>query len=1252
MTTQYSKITPEEYNSIRALVVGRLGTSVTGTLFAVMGYGHPVVSSPVSQHEKVTELQLDKLREDIVTAYTHQNGAAPTITNVTIGDKTLASVFTQYTSLAIGILQNESGTGSPVTYTTTVAANQLAPPVTYTQTETYASYLGTPGTGGGWKNYAFYELEITFASANDARYFFNTGSAFNFAASRTGGTTSPAIGLDQNASWTTLLQTVTSENPTFDKTKFYALTDSYAVFYNKNSTGTYAANRYTLSAKCNNVALNYQGGATVVTIKIEFVDAFNDGNTTNYDGVDGTFTSTVTRKMPKGPGAGGAVYVAPPSAVVPTPTNGLTENGTPIYITAAYEIICLPTEVTESSSFVALSFTATNYNVPNTVTWTITATTTTGLSDFVETGWTPGTNLEGFKTLTRTTTTTGTYAISLTSTSITTNPDRRTEGTETFTISARGSADGSGGGFTVNTPVPLTVTDSSKTDTPGITITGGSTITTIPTGASSTGTWTINSQALTGGADLIIYGFYLDISTALGIDSYAILPPNNANFPNLLITQAAGQYRLPTPYTLTNGSSFNLGVTVTSNSGPFPSSTTAKLKIISNAGSVDGSGATTGPSYTTTSKDILISILTPTLVLSWSADPSSVSYKYQQNSTGSGSTTVRLANNGTGRAEVSGYSVSSPGGTVTPGTFPVPFLLPGDSWPVTVTYSSNFAYNGNSTVSITASNSLIGTSNITRNVAVTATAALPSLSLSLSTTSIATEVGKASSAVTITFNNTGDAPATISLVQAQGNQFITAADSTGPSITSVPAGGSASTTYTFTRSRIGSSLVTISVTSNDPTGIKTAIIAVSGITRIPTFRLLNDGVVTGSGWTDGSNPFSIVATSAGTLKKDTRVRVEIANMEPNANYMFELWWTQSQDQYGGGGIGCHANQPTITSPVGRPLSGLSDATGFATPWSGTTSSPGDGFGSFETRFWRAGRNRFYGQIPVGKYDDGTQAWYTNSTSSTSAAGSGRWAFSASSPESACSAIQVWVGFTVVPNITWNLDTPYKVQGNNAQIDIKGAASGCTIAVAATVFTVDTGSTTGVYSITDTLFTSDGNGMINVVFPANRAIGTYAGLRPISPDGWGGGIFYLGSLTTYDIWSPPLYQVIEIDPGLGVGSQAVSLHPNVNGPIGTFNIFRRFSTGGNGTYAARVLCLADDQVTVYCQGIMIVASEGWTYAAVREVNIVVTDSYTHWRFDFVNITGLSYFAVACYVGAGYANLYFATESGVCLTASPW
>ena len=1229
-----TKITPTVYNNARAQIAGVLGVTTTGQIGATQGYGQVLASSAVSQHEKITEVQLDNLRLDIVKTRIHQSDSDPNLINVAAGGLALADSFDAYTALA----------ATSNTLKDQIGPNQLAN-TTYTQTATYSAYTGTVNTGGGWKNYAFYEVAVTFATADDARYFFNAGSSFKFAASRTGGTVAPTVGLNQNTAWTTLLAGVTNvDKPTFAKSNFYTLSNTYSTVFNKNSLGQYSANYYRISAK-SNVASNNYGGATVVTFKIEFVDAFNDGNTTNYDGVDGIFESSIVRSMPKGLGFGGAISVAAPTSVTPTPSNAFTVDGAPIYITAAYQISASPTSVSEAGATINFTFTASNYNIsnggiPNTVTWFITSTSITGLADFVGDGWTTATNVDGFKQWIRTTNlaAASTFAASLSTTSIVTNPDALTEGPETFTVVAVPLADGSGGGI-ASDPITITVTDSSKTATPGYALsvpTASPQLSCIPgEGLGASATWYITSVSLTGAAPLVIYGIYLDMSANNNINAYKMTLWDGT----VLTETTTTFYTLPVPKSVANGSNVSFTIQVGSINGTAGTGSVT-LRFRTNAGSVDGSGPNiVGPSYAAASQSVSVLVTQPTIVLLITANPSSVNYNYISGSTGSASTEITVTNNGNVRATLSNYNVSTPGGTVSPGLISG-LILAGGTKTTTVTYSTTSAYNGTSTISITGENILTGTVSANRNVAVNATQAFGIISQRFSLASDFSGAVNDTKSFTIVIDNSGLAPLTVTNIAFGGTSpfsFMTVSPSSISFTVVIPAGGSQAYFFSWNRARIGSGTVTASITSNTG-GVAGTITSVSqtftGTATTPTFTLTGSGTgnVVGTSWTSNN----------GILPKEGSVRLAFAGLEPNAPGMVALFWTEDQSGYGSGGRGAWATSEQrpgglVTDPKLVPTATLG-TDGTYVPWPGNADP-------YETRYWRAGKNRFYVQLPVGRTDAGTQVWYTNARSGTSAAAAGQWATNTTTPEAACGANQTWIGFTVQPRVEMTLSTYEVIQGTSVSIGIRGAASNVEVILAPVSYTVDTGTFTTGYPTFPSFTTTNTGTQIGEFSTSDKFIGTYNLFRIISPSGAGDNVFFAGPYVTFDILSPAFSITTGYAPAnWGVGDIAapapIVLNPDGSlpaGPTGTFYYWRRVGAN-NATYTnINVYAACDDVLEVYCQGVLL-ATGGFNISNLTQNRTVtVTDGYSHWRFVYTNGGGPGFFAVGVYLGAA---LYFA------------
>lgn len=288
-----------DYNTIRGIILPVYGEG-SGT----RGYGQTMASSYKLDHESISQTDWDNLRYDLVNARTHQDGSAPTITDINEGQLISFTNNTAYTSIANTADTNRFNIGSG-RFLTRAATDSLNNNIVATRVwsgSTVPQY---------WLNQITCEVTATFTNANQARWFFNSGGEIRIQSSRTGGTNNA-----QNNDWSSLLSTAGmrsfgSQTPTsgfspMNGQNFYRLTSSYQNYYSLSSSAPYASNSYILQAKCD-VANNSSGTATVVSFKVIMNDAYVDPgnfptdipNTT--EGVDGTFTVTVTEKKATGP---------------------------------------------------------------------------------------------------------------------------------------------------------------------------------------------------------------------------------------------------------------------------------------------------------------------------------------------------------------------------------------------------------------------------------------------------------------------------------------------------------------------------------------------------------------------------------------------------------------------------------------------------------------------------------------------------------------------------------------------------------------------------------------------------------------------------------------------------------------------------------------------------------------------------------------------------------------------------------------
>ncbi len=263
-----ARISNLDYNSIRDKIVSILGTG-SGS----RGYGQSIISSPVYAGNLITAQQWDELKTDLINIKVHQDGLLPAIADIQRNDVVSYGAGhpnTNYDSLADAALLTRFNIGTGQS----VVANKA-----------------TQSTSSAWSTQAQAVLTVTFGSADQGRYFFNSGGDIRISATRAGGSAT-----QQNNAWTNLLSNVGVQRfsgnfPTL--VNYYALTNSYQTYYYLPYSTPYSSNFVRLEASCN-VANNSGGTATVVYIKITLQDDYVDlGPPSPGDSVDGTLTITV-----------------------------------------------------------------------------------------------------------------------------------------------------------------------------------------------------------------------------------------------------------------------------------------------------------------------------------------------------------------------------------------------------------------------------------------------------------------------------------------------------------------------------------------------------------------------------------------------------------------------------------------------------------------------------------------------------------------------------------------------------------------------------------------------------------------------------------------------------------------------------------------------------------------------------------------------------------------------------------------------
>lgn len=296
MPSVNSTIVQADYNSIRDKLVSVLGTGSGNT-----GWGQTskIVSSAVSTSSRVTINEWANLRLDIINAYKHINGSNPITAQVSEGQTIrYTSTFTPDTgTLDVPQNQYDVWANNITTNRFIVAAGESA-----------LSSVQSSSRTGSWITQSACTITFSFPTANEARYFFNSGGQIRISSSRTGGVTS-----SQNTSWTSLLSTAGTQNfggnnpgtgtSPSNGLNWYRTTDAFQTYYTATASSPYGSNNWQLQARCTGgVTNNSSGTALSGEIRVLWNDGYVDPATAPHtpstiapeDYVDGTLTVNVS----------------------------------------------------------------------------------------------------------------------------------------------------------------------------------------------------------------------------------------------------------------------------------------------------------------------------------------------------------------------------------------------------------------------------------------------------------------------------------------------------------------------------------------------------------------------------------------------------------------------------------------------------------------------------------------------------------------------------------------------------------------------------------------------------------------------------------------------------------------------------------------------------------------------------------------------------------------------------------------------
>jgi hypothetical protein len=295
-----SIINKADYNSIRDSLV-----EIMGAGSGPNGWGQQarIRSSAVTESNTVTINEWGNLRYDIINAHTHIYGSTPTTAQVYEGNTIRYSpTFTPDTCTI------DTPPAQYITWVNTLVANKWT--VHASQSSTTSAITSSrewPGIfGNTWNSKIACTVNLSWTSAAQARYFFNSGGLVRLSSSRTNSASSTLGGSNQqNIAWTSILSTAgtqsfggntpgTGTTPA-DAQNFYRLSNSYQVWYTATGSSPYGSNAYRISAKCN-VVNNSTGTATSVDFLLEFIDGYTASgpavpeNPPPGDDVDGIFS--------------------------------------------------------------------------------------------------------------------------------------------------------------------------------------------------------------------------------------------------------------------------------------------------------------------------------------------------------------------------------------------------------------------------------------------------------------------------------------------------------------------------------------------------------------------------------------------------------------------------------------------------------------------------------------------------------------------------------------------------------------------------------------------------------------------------------------------------------------------------------------------------------------------------------------------------------------------------------------------------
>ena len=287
-----TSIIATDYNAIQSKI-----SNILGTGSADYGYGQALASSQVARNNKITVIQWNNLRTDLLKARQHQTGN---------DEGGLLVLPTTSTTI------KEVDRAAYNTFADTTTSNRLTiPPASQ---GTLANFVPATRTSP-WASTISHTVTVTFASADAARFYFNSGGNFKFSASFANYTNDSSFLV--NRSWYTLLQnmgiismsantTTNTGTGTPQNIGWYNLTTTNQLIFTKfvdAADSQYSPNQYDLYARRN-------AGSTQIIFTPTFSYTAAGAGGYALEPANGTLTSLTQQYYATGPN----VSITPPTA--------------------------------------------------------------------------------------------------------------------------------------------------------------------------------------------------------------------------------------------------------------------------------------------------------------------------------------------------------------------------------------------------------------------------------------------------------------------------------------------------------------------------------------------------------------------------------------------------------------------------------------------------------------------------------------------------------------------------------------------------------------------------------------------------------------------------------------------------------------------------------------------------------------------------------------------------------------------------